>query len=225
MNATYVKCFKIILLFQILVSCSIKKEIVDKPIVFNDERKELTLEYLDKHYGLQQNEPAIIPKMIVLHWTVIPTLEQSFKAFTNPVLPNFRSEITGASALNVSTQFLVDRDGTIYRLMPETTMARHVIGLNHCSIGIENVGGTESLPLTDLQVAANIKLVNYLSKKYPIDYLIGHFEYTNFENHPLWLEKDNGYRTVKDDPDQAFLDAVKAGTLKRGFKPTPSKEN
>ena len=32
----------------------------------------------------------------------------------------------------------VDRDGTICRLMPETWMARHVIGLNYSAIGIEN---------------------------------------------------------------------------------------
>ncbi len=37
---------------------------------------------------------------------------------------------------------MVDRDGTRYRLMPETYMARHVIGLNYYSIGIENVGGS-----------------------------------------------------------------------------------
>ena len=84
--------------------------------------------------------------------------------------------------------------------MPETTMARHVIGLNHAAIGIENVGGTEAMPLTKAQIKSNIRLVKYLSKKYPIDYLIGHYEYANFEGHELWLEKDDGYRTEKTDP-------------------------
>ena len=36
-----------------------------------------------------------------------------------------------------SAQFLVDRDGTIYSLMPETFMARHVIGLNLSSIELK----------------------------------------------------------------------------------------
>ncbi|WP_434037541.1 N-acetylmuramoyl-L-alanine amidase [Formosa sp. 4Alg 33] len=224
MVLTFKKCFKIVILLSVFVSCGVQNKIIDKPIVFNEERNELTLEYLDEHYGLKQTEPTIVPKMIVLHWTVIPTLEQSYEAFKNPLLPNFRTEINSASALNVSSQFLVDRDGTIYRLMPETTMARHVIGLNHCAIGIENVGGSKDLPLTELQVKANIKLVNYLSKQYPIEYLIGHYEYSNFEGHPLWLEKDNGYRTEKTDPGKTFLEAVKAGTLKNDFKTTPSKK-
>src|SRR5690606_30676404 len=153
-----------------------------------------TLEYMRDHYGIIQESPTIVPKMIVLHWTVIPTLEKSFAAFKSPELPDSRPEIAAASALNVSSQFLVDRDGTIYRLMPETTMARHVIGLNHCAIGVENVGGTPDTPLTKKQIKSNIWLVKYLSEKYPIEYLIGHYEYTNFEGHELWLEVDEGYR-------------------------------
>jgi len=214
-------CFSFIVLFT---SCNSAK-IVDKPIIFDDSRNELTLEYLSEHYGLDQEIPTIIPKIIVLHWTEIPTLQKSFDAFYTSKLPNWRPEINRASALNVSTQFLVDQDGTIYRLMPETTMARHVIGLNHCAIGIENVGGTKELPLTQKQVKANIKLVAYLSKKYNIDYLIGHYEYTNFENHELWLEKDDGYRTQKVDPGEDFLNQVKNATGQFNFKQTPQKNN
>jgi len=182
--------------------------IIDKPILFDEERKALTLQYLSERYGLEQTNPSIDPKMIVLHWTVISTFEESFATFYPATLPS-RPDIKDASALNVSSQFMVDRDGTIYRLLPETTMARHVIGLNHCAIGIENVGGTQNLPLTDEQVSANIWLVNYLSEKYDIDYLIGHYEYTLFEGHELWLEKDDGYRTEKTDPGEAFMNTVR----------------
>ena len=42
--------------------------------------------------------------------------------------------------LNVSSHYLVDRDGTIYQLTPETILNRHAIGVNWCSIGIENIG-------------------------------------------------------------------------------------
>jgi N-acetyl-anhydromuramyl-L-alanine amidase AmpD len=170
-----------------------------------------------------QDLPTIIPKMIVLHWTEIPTLQKSFEAFYNVKLPDWRSEIKSSSSLNVSSQFLVDQDGTIYRLMDETTMARHVIGLNHCAIGVENVGGTAQTPLTKAQIKANIRLVKYLAKKYDIDYLIGHYEYTNFIGHELWLEKDDVYRTKKTDPGADFLNAVKEGTKKLKFKPTPPK--
>ena len=194
-----------------LSACGPSKEIVDKPIIFDEERIQLTKEYLEKRHGLQQDNPTIIPKIIVLHWTVIPTMQKTFDVFNPSKLPG-RPDLTTASSLNVSSQFLVDQDGTIYRLMPETTMARHVIGLNHSAIGIENVGGTGDYPLTKAQVKSNIWLVKYLSKKYPIEYLIGHYEYTNFEGHDLWLETDDGYRTEKTDPGEDFMAAVKKRT-------------
>ena len=149
-----------LLVYSILFfSCVAQEKIIDKPILFDKERKELSLEYLENRYGLVQDTPTIVPKVIVLHWTAFSTLEESFNAFNSSKLPNWRPDIKSVSGLNVSSQFLVDRDGTIYRLLPETTMARHVIGLNHCAIGIENVGGTDALPLTNEQVKSNIALV------------------------------------------------------------------
>lgn len=205
----------------LLLSCKQGPEIIDKPITFDEQRKELTLEYLSEHYGLEQDEPTIIPKMIVLHWTVIPTFEKSFEFFKGPLLASSRGDISGAGQLNVSSQFMVDRDGTIYRLMPENVMARHVIGLNHCAIGVENIGGTADLPMTEAQVEANIALVTYLANRYDIDYLIGHYEYQRFEKHPLWLEKDSGYRTEKTDPGADFMAKVRQGTQQLNFKPIP----
>ncbi len=204
-------------------SCATTYEIIDKPIDFDAQRKALTLAYLSERYDLEQETPTIVPKMIVLHWTVIPTFEESFEFFKKATLSNTRTDINSAGALNVSAQFMVDRDGTIYRLLPETTMARHVIGLNHCAIGVENIGGTGDLPLTEAQLEANIWLVNYLSTKYDIDYLIGHYEYTNFEGYPLWLEIDDDYRTEKEDPGEEFMKQVRASTLKNNFKQTPVK--
>lgn len=209
----------------LLVSCSISKTIVDKPIIFNEERKILTLQYLQNRYGLEQDVPSIVPKMVVLHWTAIPTFEKSFDAFLNPKLPNWRPDIASVSGLNVSAHFLVDRDGTIYRLLPETTMGRHVIGLNHCAIGVENVGGTADTPLTQAQLKSNIGLVKYLAKKYAIEYVIGHYEYTHFEGHPYWLEKDKGYRTTKSDPGEEFMGKVRKATGNLDFETIPNKTN
>lgn len=215
--------YSILLFFVVILgACSSQKKIIDKPILFDEERKVLTLEYLSNRYGLDQEEPTIEPKMIVLHWTVIPTLKTTFEIFDQVTLPG-RIDLKNISTLNVSSQFLVDRDGTIYQLLPETTMGRHVIGLNHCAIGIENVGGTENLPLTKKQLKANIWLVKYLKEKYDIDYLIGHYEYTLFEEHELWLEKDDGYRTEKEDPGADFMMKVRKATEKLNFKPLPRK--
>lgn len=205
-------------------SCTTNPKIIEKPIIFDSERKELSLEYLENRYGLVQETPTITPRMIVLHWTVIPTLKESFEAFNPAKLPNWRPDIKNVSGLNVSSQFMVDRDGTIYRLLPETTMARHVIGLNHCAIGIENIGGGEDMPLTKAQLNSNIWLVRYLKNKYKnIDYLIGHYEYTNFENTELWLEKDKGYRTIKTDPGLSFMEDVRKSVKNFDFKPVPNK--
>jgi N-acetyl-anhydromuramyl-L-alanine amidase AmpD len=210
-------------LFVLFLSCS-TVEIVDKPIEFDEQRTELSLDYLRTRYNLEKSEPAIEPQMIVVHWTAIPTLEESFEAFKDPLLPNTRPDITSAGALNVSAHFLVDQDGTIYRLMPETTMARHVIGLNHCAIGIENVGGTKETPLTRKQLRSNIELVKYLKEKYPeIEYLIGHLEYTSFEGHPLWLEVDDSYRTEKTDPGVDFIDKIRLETSDFNWNPLPPK--
>lgn len=203
-------------------SCTTEK-IIDKPIIFDKERKELTIAYLKEHYSIDQKEPTIEPKMVVIHWTVFPTLDESYRAFKEAKLPNSRPDIVNASALNVSSHFLVDRDGTIYRLMDEKLMARHVIGLNHCAIGIENVGGTSEFLLTDLQLRANIWLVRYLKEKHDIQYLIGHYEYTSFEDHELWLEKDDDYRTEKTDPGKVFLSEIRVAVKELNLKENPVK--
>ncbi len=193
--------------------CATQMKIIDKPIHFSEKRIELTREYIRQHYGLNPKTIDITPKIIVLHWTAIDDFDRCFQVFDHETLGGSRPELAHAGQVNVSIQFLVDRDGTVYRLMPETWMARHCIGLNFESIGVENVGGANSIDnLTDAQIRADIQLVRYLKKKYPtIDYLIGHHEYLLFEGHPLWMEKDPNYRTQKVDPGDRFMQAVRRG--------------
>lgn len=210
-----------LLFLCLFIACKTARTITDRHISFSPERFELSNAYIKSHYGLDVDQPTIVPKIIVLHWTAIPTLEKSFAAFKNDTLPTWRPELQDAGKLNVSAHFLVDRDGTIYRLMPETTLARHVIGLNYNAIGVENVGGTKDTPMTRAQIDANAWLVKYLAKKYPIEYLIGHYEYTQMENTPLWLEKDDSYRTEKTDPGVAFMNAVRKKTKNLSLKPAP----
>ncbi|WP_438862651.1 peptidoglycan recognition protein family protein [Neptunicella sp.] len=197
-------------------------KIIQKPILFDQQRKELTLEYMQEHYGIIQDEPTINPTMVTVHWTVIPTFEKTINAFNTATLPAARSKISTAGALNVSSQFVIDRDGTIYQLMPETTMARHVIGLNYTAIGIENIADGNSLPMTDAQLEANTKLIKYLAKKYPIDYVFGHSEYQRFKGTPLWKEKDDNYLTEKDDPDAAFMQKLRSRLTHLNLKPLPN---
>lgn len=194
-----------------LTGCSASFEIIDKPISFSNERTAMTKDYIKTRYQISTDKITIEPKVIVLHWTAIETFDKSFEVFNRETVGNSRDDLKTASSLNVSIHFLVDYDGSIYQLMPDTIMARHCIGLNYNSIGIENVGGVNGNDnLTDEQIDANIFLVEYLKEKFPqIEYLIGHHEYREFEGHPLWLEVDDNYRTEKFDPGERFMNAVR----------------
>ena len=212
-------------LSSLLLSNTLPKiKIIDKPIDFGKERIAMTKSYIKQHYGKRVKNIKITPKIIVLHWTAEMSFNKSFKRLQPQKLLTDRKDIAKASALNVSAQFLVARDGTIYRLMPENWMARHVIGLNYSSIGVENVGGkgNKKDDLTLAQRKSNIALIKYLKAKYPsIEYLIGHHEYRQMESTSLWLEKDKGYRTVKSDPGKKFMSEMRAATKSLHLKTPP----
>jgi N-acetylmuramoyl-L-alanine amidase len=203
--------FTLFLIVALLVgSCASKSTFrtFDKFITYDQERIDLSLRYLNDRHDIEAESVIIEPKMVVLHWTVIPNVEKTFDAFNPSTLPSARENITSASALNVSSQYLVDRDGTIFKLMPENYFARHTIGLNHCAIGIENIGSADE-PLTASQLEANEQIIRYLKDKYDISYVIGHYEYKLFQYHPLWKETDPDYLTDKDDPGEAFMKAIR----------------
>jgi N-acetyl-anhydromuramyl-L-alanine amidase AmpD len=186
--------------------------IVSKPINFDQERIQLTIAYRRTHQDPSSNDVSIQPRMIILHWTGISSFESTWNYFNRSRAEAARAELAAAGEVNVSAQFLVDRDGTIYSLMPETWMARHCIGLNHLAIGIENVGDGEKYPLTPEQVKADAALVRYLAGKYPITHLIGHMEYRRMEGTPFFLELDRNYRNTKPDPGADFMRKVRTLT-------------
>jgi N-acetyl-anhydromuramyl-L-alanine amidase AmpD len=219
----YFTIFYVFILSISSISCeNTDIHIIKKDIVFDDLRTSLTKQYIKERYNFEAESITIDPRIIVVHWTATKTSEQAFNTFKSPSLQGSRNDISYASNLNVSAHFLVDRNGQVFQLMKDNIMARHVIGLNYSSIGIENVGGIEGYPLTNEQLISNVKLVKYLKSKYPkIDYLIGHFEYTNFENHELWLEKDSLYRTIKIDPGIEFMNKLRKDLNNLNFKELP----
>lgn len=179
-------------------------QIIDNPIVFDDTRKQLSLLYLEDRYGIKKSFPSIDPKIIVVHWTGVNDLEASHRIMYEPSLSSSRTDIQRGGSLNVSAHYLIARNGDIYRMLPDTVFARHVIGLNNYAIGIENVGN-DQYPLTDEQLEANVKLIKMLKEKFDITYVIGHYEYKRFIGHPLWLEQDESYLTEKTDPGIDFM--------------------
>jgi N-acetyl-anhydromuramyl-L-alanine amidase AmpD len=212
--------------FAVLLTsgCAPRLAVYDWPITFDQERVALSREYAQRHYDIDAPNIEIVPRVIVLHWTAFGTLAESFEAFDPVRLPPARSGIASAGDVNVSIHFLVDRDGTVYQLMPDTWMARHCIGLNYVSIGIENVGGVNSVDdLTEAQIRANAGLVRRLAERHAsIEYLIGHYENLLFEGHPLWMENDDGYRTEKVDPGPRFMTAVRERVADLGLRRPPS---
>ncbi len=183
--------------------------IVDAPIAWSDHRAELTLEYRRAHSDPDAKDLEITPRAIILHFTGSGSAKATRAYFDPAEIEPARTELRRAGAVNVSSHFLVDRDGTIYRLQPETRFARHCIGMNHLAIGIENVGDAGKSPLTDAQVAADAALVRDLARRYPITHLLGHSEVMKLRDQPYYVERDPTYRNEKDDPGDRFMARVR----------------
>ncbi len=196
--------------------------LVQHPLPWDDERTRLTVAYLQAHHGepLPADPTTMAPRVIVLHWTGGGSAEGAWQTFAPTRLAG-RPELQDAGAVNVSAHFLVHRDGTIEQLLPVTRVGRHAIGLNHTAIGIENVGDGDRWPLTDAQVAANVALVRWLAEEHPITHLLGHHETNRLDGQPLFREQDPDYRTVKQDPGDAFMARVRAEVAELGLQGPP----
>ena len=136
--------------------------------------------------------------------------EGTKRYFDNLHMEKSRAKLASGGDVNVSAHFLVDRDGTIYRLVPETRMARHAIGVNHIAIGVENVGDEDRWKLTDAQVDADAALIRDLASRFPIELVVGHHEVRKLEGTPWFVERDPKYRNSKPDPGARFMAAVRA---------------
>lgn len=184
--------------------------VVDAPIKWSDERAQLTLDYRRRHSDEHAKDLEIEPRVIVLHYTAGGSAKGTRAYFDNPRIEAARKELAAAGAVNVSSHYLVDRDGTIYKLQPETRFARHCIGLNHLAIGVENVGDEAKWPLTEAQVEANAALVRDLAARFPITHLLGHHEVMGFKSHAYYVERDPKYGNSKPDPGAKFMTNVRA---------------
>ena len=184
--------------------------IIDWPVRLTEYRKQLTREYAFQHYGEEFTE--IVPQVVVVHWTELPEADGVYEYFYK--------EARADGTLNVCSQFLVDRDGTIFRLTPETMLDRHAIGYNWCAIGIENVGGVDRKEdLTPEQLQANILLIRYLQEKYPtIRYVWGHYQQTVAKKSGLYKEQVQGYFHGKVDPGPKFMKALKKNLKDTGLR-------
>ena len=150
-----------------------RPRIVLKPIPFGATRRAEMAAYARRHYGLNTWR-LVRPRVIVEHYTAASTFASTYSYFSANTPDSELGELPG-----VCSHFLIDRDGTIYRLVPTTTMCRHTVGLNWTAIGIEHVGTSDRQILDNpAQLSASLRLSVWLMSRYGIllRNVIGHSE-------------------------------------------------
>jgi N-acetylmuramoyl-L-alanine amidase len=147
--------------------------VVRKPIPYGAERRAQMAAYARRHYGIDDYRLRD-PKVIVEHYTVTDTFQPVFNTFAvNQPDPELH-ELPG-----VCSHYVIDRDGTIYELVPPRIMCRHTVGLNYTAIGIEHVGRSDAQVTGNRrQLAASLRLTRMLQGRYEIATrnVIGHNE-------------------------------------------------
>jgi N-acetylmuramoyl-L-alanine amidase len=150
-----------------------KPTIVSKPIPFSAKRKRETAAYAQRHYGIDSYRLKN-PNVIVEHITVTSTFSAVFNTFA-PDRPDVElHELPG-----LCSHFVIDRDGTIYQLVPLGIMCRHTVGLNYTAFGIEHVGMSDAEVMHNgRQMTASLRLTRWLRCRYSIGVgnVIGHSE-------------------------------------------------
>jgi N-acetylmuramoyl-L-alanine amidase len=150
-----------------------KPHIVWRPIPFGPKRRAETAAYALRHYGIDRWQ-LVHPQVIVEHYTASLTFASTYNYFAGDTPDVELGELPGVCA-----HFVIDKDGTIYQLVPLNTMCRHTVGLNWTAIGIEHVGITDQQILNDpAQIHASLALTLWLMSKYHIQLrnVIGHNE-------------------------------------------------
>ena len=115
------------------------------------------------------------PDVLVLHYTGMPTGADALERLRDPKAPR------------VSSHYMVEEDGRIFRLVPEERGAWHAgasywkgeRNINGISIGIEIVNPGHEFgyrPFPDAQVAAVISLITDIRSRWqiPDDRIVGH---------------------------------------------------
>jgi beta-N-acetylhexosaminidase len=147
--------------------------IVQKPIPFGAARRAETAAYARRHYGLDTWR-LVRPNVIVEHYTATTTFSPVWNTFANDAPDPELHELPGTCA-----HFVIDTDGTIYQLVPLSTMCRHTVGLNWTAIGIEHVGTSDAAILDNpRQLRSSLRLTAWLMGRYGIQLrnVIGHAE-------------------------------------------------
>lgn len=213
--------------FLVLFSCAGKKEqqeeihtnlatapaylAVDTFDILSQKKLDLTVQYNEENYGYSSYR-LDTPRIVVVHYTAIDDLDATLNLFKKDNIASSRDYIKDFSSLNVGIHYVVAKDGKIFHLMPDTIVARHLIGFNHVSLGIENIA-KDSTDLTSAQIESNAKLIKFLADKYPtIKYMIGHDEYNDqsLPHYKYFRSLNASYKPYgKIDPGPAYMSKLR----------------
>jgi len=152
---------------------AVRPPIVVKLIPFGAKRRAETAAYARRHYSLNTWRLRH-PHVIVEHYTATTSFASTYNYFASNAPDPELGELPG-----VCSHFVVDRDGTIYQLVPLTTMCRHTVGLNWTAFGIEDVGTSDAEILANRkQLSASLALTLWLMSRFHIQLrnVIGHNE-------------------------------------------------
>ena len=147
--------------------------VVPKPIPFPPKRRDEMRAYARRHYGIDDYR-LVKPRVIVQHFTVTDSFGPVFNVFARDVPDVELHELPG-----VCSHYVIDRDGTIYRLVSTRLMCRHTVGLNWTAIGIEHVGRSDGQVMGNrAQLRASLRLTRMLQGRYGVATrnVIGHNE-------------------------------------------------
>ena len=150
-----------------------RRKIVPKFIPFGPTRRAEMAKYALRHYGINSWK-LNAPHVIVEHYTATTTFASVYNTFEADVPDVELHELPG-----VCSHFVIDKDGTIYQLVPLTIMCRHTVGLNYTALGIEHVGMSDAEILGNpRQMDASLRLTAWLMSRYRIQLrdVIGHNE-------------------------------------------------
>src|SRR3954469_6502898 len=174
------------MIVSVLAAAVPMPHIVQRPIPFPAHRKQEMAAYARRHYGLDTYRLRN-PNVIVEHYTVTATFQQTFNTFAPDNPDPELHELP-----NVCSHYVIDRDGTIYQLVRRSIMCRHTVGLNYTAFGIEHVGSSDAQVLGDTkQMAASLRLTRWLRCRYGIaaKNVIGHSESVSSPYHKENVER------------------------------------
>jgi N-acetyl-anhydromuramyl-L-alanine amidase AmpD len=158
---------------SLLLAVAPMPSIAAKPIPFGAVRRAETAAYAQRHYGLHTWRLRS-PHVIVEHYTATNSFSSVWNTFAADAADPELGEKPGTCA-----HYVVDRDGTIYGLVPTTTICRHTVGLNWTAIGIEHVGTSDAQILSNpRQLQASLRLTLWLATRFHVSLpnVIGHAE-------------------------------------------------